>query len=295
MRKKTPIKAANLVRLPEVRELIRRALQEDIGTGDVTTAALVPAAARGRARVIARAAGVMAGGPVAQAVWQELDPALRCDLGVAEGARARPGQVVLGVAGSLRSILTGERTTLNFLQRLIGIATLTAQFVAKVKPWGVAILDTRKTTPAWRRLEKYAVTCGGGINHRLGLDDQILIKDNHRAIWARTGGGDLAAAVARARQYHPGLPVEVEVENEDDLRRVLPAKPDWILLDNMTPDRLRRCVQICAGRCRLEASGGITLATVAAVAAAGVDAISLGCLTHSAPAADLTLEVESSG
>ena len=192
------------------------------------------------------------------------------------------------ITGKARAILAGERTALNFLQRLTGIATLTARFVEQVKPHATRILDTRKTTPTWRTLEKYAVRCGGGTNHRMGLYDQVLIKDNHRRLW---GARDLAEAVHMARRRCPGVPVEVEVETEAELERALAARPDWILLDNMTLRRLRRCVRLCRGRCPLEASGGITLANVKAVAAAGVQAISLGCLTHSAPAADLSLEI----
>jgi len=192
------------------------------------------------------------------------------------------------ITGKARAILAGERTALNFMQRLTGIATLTARFVARVKPYGTRILDTRKTTPNWRILEKYAVRCGGGCNHRMGLYDQVLIKDNHRRLW---GGRDLAEAVHMARRRCPGVSVEMEVESEAELERALASRPDWILLDNMTPKRLRRCVRLGRGCCPMEASGGITLGNVRAVAATGVQAISLGCLTHSAPAADLSLEI----
>ena len=174
---------------------------------------------------------------------------------------------------------------------MTGIATLTRQYVDRVKPYGTAILDTRKTTPGLRFLEKYAVRCGGGTNHRFGLFDMILIKDNHRRIWTDERGGDLAAAVAAARAKCPGVAVEVEVESEADLLRALNARPEWIMLDNMSLRDMRRCVRVCAGRCRLEASGGVSLAAVARIAATGVDAISIGRLTHSAPAADLSLEL----
>ena len=199
---------------------------------------------------------------------------------------------MMTISGPAASILIAERTALNFMQRMTGIATMTAGFVARTKRFGVAILDTRKSTPGLRLLEKYAVLCGGGRNHRMGLYDKVLIKDNHRALWNRAHAGNLGEAVRVARGKNPGLEVEIEVEDERELVSALAGRPEWILLDNMTPGAIRRCVKLCAGRSRLEASGGITSANVAAVAATGVDAISLGCLTHSAPAADLSLEFE---
>jgi nicotinate-nucleotide pyrophosphorylase (carboxylating) len=272
------------------RELIRMALAEDIGTGDVTTQALVPPGAGTEARIVARGACVAAGTGVAAAVFREVDATLTCRIDAADGTGVAAGEVVMGVRGEAAGILTAERTALNFLQRLTGIATLTRRFVETVRPYGVTVLDTRKTTPGWRMLEKYAVRCGGGVNHRFGLHDRILIKDNHRRLWTGDTGRTLGEAVAEARRRFPGLVIEVEVENEDELKSVLETRPDWILLDNMEPDRIRRCADICRGRSRIEASGGITLETVAATAAAGIDAVSLGCLTHSAPAADLSLE-----
>ncbi len=277
---------------PDCRALVRQALREDLGTGDRTSRALVPPGLRARAAILARGSYVVAGVEVARAVFTQLDPGLRFTAIVADGRRVEPDQPLARLEGRARSILAAERTALNFLQRLTGIATLTARFVERVKPHPVAILDTRKTTPLLRRLEKYAVLCGGGANHRRGLDDRALIKDNHRRLWAAEHGGNLAAAVAAVRRKYPGLMIEVEVETEAELASALSAAPEWILLDNMTPGRLRRCVALAAGRCRLEASGGITLENAAAVAAAGVQAISLGCLTHSAPAADLSLELE---
>jgi nicotinate-nucleotide pyrophosphorylase (carboxylating) len=282
---------AGIADTPEVMDLIRRALREDIGTGDATTAALVDARSECAARIVARDACTMCGVEVARAVFREAEPTLRFDALVADGAEASPAQAVAAVRGPARGVLAAERTALNFLQRMTGIATLTRRFVERARPFNVAILDTRKTTPTLRILEKYAVRCGGGTNHRTGLYDRALVKDNHRALWRR-GGRSLADAVRQARSLYPELSVEVEVENEDELGDVLPAGPDWVLLDNMEPEQLRRCVALCAGRCRVEASGGITLANVEAVAATGVDAISLGCLTHSAAAADLSLEVD---
>ena len=273
---------------PGLRGLIRCALREDLGSGDITSRALVAPGRVITAVVVARHACIVCGGAIAAQVFRELDPGARVRVLVPDGCRARRDAPLLRVTGKARAILAGERTALNFLQRLTGIATLTARFVAQVKPHGTRILDTRKTTPAWRMLEKYAVRCGGGTNHRMGLYDQVLIKDNHRRLW---GARDLGLAVHTARRRCPGVPVEVEVETEAELKRALAARPDWILLDNMTPARLRRCVRLCRGRCPLEASGGITLANVKTVAAAGVQAISLGCLTHSAPAADLSLEI----
>ncbi len=275
---------------PALRDLIRRALEEDIGGGDATTLALIPRDARGRGAIITRRDCRLAGLEIAREVFRQLDPELRVETPLTDGDAAQPEQIIMSVAGPLQPILTGERTALNFLQRLCGIATLTAAFVEKTRGRPVRILDTRKTTPTLRRLEKYAVLCGGGANHRFGLADMILIKDNHRRFWRGPDG--LPGAIRTARQAYPDLPLEVEVENEDELRAALTARPDWILLDNMSPEQLRRCAAIASGSCKLEASGGITLETAAAAAAAGVDAISLGCLTHSAPAADLTLELQ---
>ncbi len=274
----------------ETAALIRAALEEDIGTGDVTTLALVPPEARIRAVIVARNACRVAGTDVARRVFHALDPELSVAAVVPDGMPAKAGGHIVTLSGRAASILTAERVALNFLQRLTGIATLTSTFADRVAVHGVKLLDTRKTTPGWRQLEKYAVRCGGGVNHRMGLYDQVMIKDNHRRLWAGHATRSLADAVRAARAAFPGLPVEVEVENETDLRDALDARPEWILLDNMTPEKMRRCATINAGTARLEASGGITLDTIDAVAASGIDAVSLGCLTHSAPAADLSLE-----
>ena len=274
-----------------VRDLIARALAEDIGTGDVTTLSVIPENVTGRAVILARGPCTVAGVDVARAVFAQVEPALTCEARVRDGTEAHADEVLVAIHGPIRGILTGERTALNFMQRLTGIATRTRQFVEKVKAYDVRILDTRKTTPTLRVLEKYAVTCGGGTNHRMGLYDMVLIKDNHRRFWQQAGISNLAGAVEAARAKFPGIPVEVEVESEDELRDALRAKPEWILLDNMTPERLARCVTVAAGQVRLEASGGVTLDTVEAIAVTGVDAISIGGLTHSAPAADLSLEL----
>ncbi|MBN1557382.1 MAG: carboxylating nicotinate-nucleotide diphosphorylase [Lentisphaerae bacterium] len=281
---------------PAVEALIRRALEEDLGEGDVTTRALVPATAIAEGVVVAREACVLAGLPVFERVLSEVDPRITCRAVRQDGEGAAAGERVLRVQGPAAGILTGERTALNFLQHLTGIATVTRRFVDAVAGTGAVVLDTRKTTPAWRALEKYAVRCGGGVNHRMGLYDRVLIKDNHRRLWAGGAGQGatrprLDAAVDAARRACPGVPVEVEVETEAELESALRANPDWVLLDNMEPETLRRFAARCRGRCRVEASGGITLDNVRAVADTGVDAVSLGCLTHSAPAVDLSLEI----
>jgi nicotinate-nucleotide pyrophosphorylase (carboxylating) len=197
------------------------------------------------------------------------------------------------MAGPARAILVAERTALNFMQRMCGVATMTRSFARLVADLGTLVLDTRKTTPGLRFLEKYAVLCGGGANHRLGLYDRILMKDNHRALWRGADGSRLDLAVAEARRRHPDLQVEIEVESIDELECALLGLPDWIMLDNMDCDTMRRAVAINAGRARLEASGGITAANIRAVAETGVDAVSLGCLTHSVRSIDLSLEWDS--
>lgn len=297
------MKLPDIAKNAAVLDMIRRALKEDIGVGDITTLALVPESASARAVILSHGEYVISGIDVAQAVFSEMDSRLKWEYAVRDGERVEVGQTVSMIEGNARGILTAERTALNFLQRMTGIATLTSQFVAKVSRYGVTILDTRKTTPNMRILEKYAVLCGGGENHRMGLYDRILIKDNHRRLLIancrlpngerREGskrGSYLDEAVLEARKKFPGVQVEVEVENTADLKCALRASPDWILLDNMSTEQLKHCVELCGGRSRLEASGGITLENVKTVVETGIDAISLGCLTHSAPAADLSLE-----
>jgi nicotinate-nucleotide pyrophosphorylase (carboxylating) len=275
----------------DVQSVVRRAIVEDVGSGDATSIALVPPEAVASASIISRSPCVVCGTTVAASVFAAVDPATKCEALVRDGGRADAGDRIMSVSGPARGILTAERTALNFMQRLCGIATLTSRFVEAVAGTGTVILDTRKTSPCLRILEKYAVRCGGGFNHRFGLYDRILIKDNHRQMWSRDGAG-LADAVLESRRLFPGLEVEVEVESDDELKSVLTARPDWVLLDNMPIGLMRGCVGRCRGICRTEASGGITLANVSQVAGTGVDAISLGCLTHSAPATDLTLEIE---
>jgi nicotinate-nucleotide pyrophosphorylase (carboxylating) len=269
-----------------VLELIDQALAEDVGTGDVTTNTLVPADATGRATLTQKAPGVVAGLDVCRAVFARVDPALRFTAHAAEG-EWREGGLVAEVAGSSRSILTSERVALNFLQRLSGVATATARYVHAVEGTGARILDTRKTTPGLRALEKAAVVTGGGVNHRTGLYDAILIKENHSAM-----AGGVGEATHRALAAAGGRPVETECATLDEVREAIEAGAPRILLDNMTNDEMRAAVKLAAGRAELEASGGVNLETVRAIAQTGVDFISVGALTHSAPALDVSLILE---
>ncbi len=273
------------------RAAVERALAEDLGWGDVTTESLIPPDLRAEGRIVAREAGVVAGLPVVELVFATLDPQVQVEPCLDEGARIEAGAVVCRLRGPARSLLTGERTALNFLQRLSGIATLTARMVAAVQGLPVRIVDTRKTTPGLRALEKYAVRVGGGHNHRQNLSDGVLIKDNHLAALAGCGQG-LAEAVRLARERAPHtLRVEVECETLDQVRAALAAGADIILLDNMPLPLLREAVRLIQGRALVEASGGITLETVRAVAETGVDLISVGALTHAARALDFSLEL----
>jgi nicotinate-nucleotide pyrophosphorylase (carboxylating) len=270
-------------RIPDV---LSRALAEDIGSGDVTTAATVAASARARALITQKAPGVVFGLDLAEAVFRALDPEIDVERLAEEGEWRERGEV-LSLEGSARAILTGERTALNFLQRLSGVATLTARCVQAIEGTGARILDTRKTTPGLRALEKAAVAAGGGTNHRAGLYDAILIKENHAAL-----AGGVGPAVRRAAEYAPGLPLEVECRTLAEVDEALGAGAPRILLDNMTVDQLGAAVAHVAGRAELEASGGLTLDTLRAVASTGVQFISVGALTHSAPALDLSLILE---
>lgn len=279
---------------PEVLRLIEQALREDLGPDriDTTCAAMIAEGRPAAARLVARQSGVLAGEGVARAVFSAVDPELKLQTLIPDGSALQAGDAVLRIEGFARSILTAERTALNFIQRMTGIATLTAQYVAEAAAPKVKILDTRKTTPALRIFGKYAVRCGGGTNHRMGLYDMAMIKDNHLAYWAEHHDSSIAGAVAAVREKFPGLPVELEVDTVEQLTAALPAHPDWVLLDNMPPETLRECVALCRGICRTEASGGITLETIRSIAQTGVDAVSVGALTHSAPAADLALDFE---
>lgn len=278
--------------LPEVDALIRRALEEDIREGDATTLAVVHPDERARALLLSKGHYVLAGAAIAARVFQTLDPGLQVRRIGIDGQPLSNGQTVLEVSGRAASMLTAERTALNLVQRLTGIATLTRSYVDRTEGRRAVILGTRKTTPGLRVLEAYAIVCGGGGRHRMGLYDKVLLKDNHLALWRRHHEGTIADMVRVARQAFPELEIEVEVESKEDLAIVLEGEPDWVLLDNMRPDELRACVALADGRCKLEASGGVTLDSVAAIAATGVDAVSVGALTHSAPAADLSLEID---
>lgn len=282
--------------LPEImqheraRRIIEMALDEDIGAGDATSLGLVDEKAVISADLEARENCRVSGGPVAEAVFKAVDPSLEVETLIPDGKPASAGDVILRMTGNAQAVLTAERTALNFMQRMTGIATMARRFVEAVAGTGTTILDTRKTTPALRVFEKYAVLCGGASNHRMGLYDRVMIKDNHRRLWHKGDPTRLDLAVKASREAFPELAVEVEVETVEELESALRAEPEWILLDNMSCEEMRRCVAMTAGRSQLEASGGITFDRARAVAETGVDAISLGCLTHSAPSADLALE-----
>jgi nicotinate-nucleotide pyrophosphorylase (carboxylating) len=273
----------------EIDRVVRLALSEDVGEGDLTSNALFSHKASCHARVIAKAHGVMCGVDIAREVFVTLDPGCAFDAAVADGERLAPEQVVGEIDGPARAVLAGERTALNFLGRLSGIATLTSRYVEAVGGTGAIILDTRKTTPGLRALEKYAVRCGGGSNHRNALDDGILVKDNHLALLDGVG-----QATRRVLAHAPAdVMIEIEVETLDDVQDALAAGATHLLLDNMTPKQLADAVRLVNGRALLEASGGVTLDSVRHVAETGVDSISSGALTHSAVALDFSLEVTS--
>jgi nicotinate-nucleotide pyrophosphorylase (carboxylating) len=270
-----------------IEPVIRAALAEDLGrAGDVTAAACIPEDARMRAMFTARKDGVMAGGACARLAVHGLDPEAVIDVKIADGQAFSMGDALMVVEGRARAILAAERTALNLLGRLCGIATLTRAYVQAVEGTDVRIADTRKTTPGLRALEKHAVACGGGINHRFGLDDAILIKDNHVAVC-----GGVGEAVRRAKS-HAGhlMKIEVEVDSLDQLDAALVERPDVIMLDNFSLEDLREAVRRTVGQVKLEASGGVTLETLRAIAGTGVDVISVGALTHSAPNLDIGLD-----
>ncbi|GIX50745.1 MAG: nicotinate-nucleotide diphosphorylase (carboxylating) [Limisphaera sp.] len=274
----------------EVRRFVRHALREDIGRGDATSLALIPARARARAVMRAREPLVVAGLDLAIESFRQRSRAVRIRTRTRDGQSVEAGAVLLELEGPARALLSAERVALNFVQRLSGIATLTARFVRAVAGTRARILDTRKTTPGWRTLEKYAVRCGGGHNHRFRLDDLVLIKDNHLQALQGAEPNPVAAAVVRARRRWPRLEIEVEADTLEQVQQALEAGADRILLDNFNLEDLREAVRRVAGRARLEASGGIRLENVRAVAETGVDDISVGALTHSAPAVDIGLD-----
>ena len=278
--------------LSAARKIVREALAEDLqGIGDLTSQALISPAEVGSVRICARQAGVLSGLPFAQLVFEELGTEIEWTTHVADGGALSPGSCVATLAGPVRTLLTGERTALNLLTMLSGTASLTARYLAAMAGTKARILDTRKTLPGLRLLQKYAVRCGGGTNHRMGLFDAVLIKDNHLAAWQAKAGKTLAGAVRQARaQIRPEVSVTIEVDTLAQLADALTGEPDIVLLDNMTLDELRAAVSLrdsCAPEVLLEASGGVNLDTVGAIAQTGIDRISVGALTHSAPALDL--------
>ena len=293
---------SDLMESTRVRAAIRSALDEDLysaseaGSGewcDATSEALVDPLAEATGEIHPKGRDcVVAGACVAREVFKMVDPQVEVEILIPDGSIARSGEKILVFKGKARSILAAERTALNFMQRMCATATLTRSFVDAVRPYGTIILDTRKTTPGLRAFEKYAVLCGGGENHRMGMYDRVLMKDNHRRLWRGGNPDELDKAVEEARKHFPALAVEVEVESIRECQSALKARPEWIMLDNMTCDDMRQCVELCKGISKTEASGGITLDRAKEVAETGVTAISLGCLTHSAGSIDLSLEWE---
>jgi nicotinate-nucleotide pyrophosphorylase (carboxylating) len=282
-----------LLRFPyhqdELRNLVRAALDEDEAFNDLTTIATVVSDRHARGQLVARGDGVICGVPLAVEAFRQLDPKVTIRVDLEDGARVRKGSNILYLSGHARALLGAERVALNYMQRLSGISTLTAKYVEAVKGTKAKILDTRKTTPGWRLLEKYAVRAGGGTNHRLNLSAAVLIKDNHLA----AVDGDVALAVRRARDLAPrGTKIEVECDRIEQVQAAVEANADIVMFDNMHPDDMARCVELVAGRAITEASGRVRLENVRAIAQAGVDWISVGSLTHSAPALDLALDFE---
>jgi nicotinate-nucleotide pyrophosphorylase (carboxylating) len=288
--KSSPILPPMELTAEEIDRAVRAGLEEDIGPGDVTTLSTVPETGRSEAVMVAREPLVVCGLHFAEAAFRALSGDCRVQRTFEEGTLASPGDQLLRVKGPTRSLLSAERVALNFAQRLSGVATLTGAFVRAVAGTGAQILDTRKTTPGWRRFEKYAVACGGGRNHRLGLHDMILIKDNHLAALRAATPNPIAAAVRASRERFPELQVEVEADTLAQVEQALEAGADIILLDNMTLEQLRGAVRLVGGKAKTEASGGVRLDTVRAISETGVDFISVGALTHSARAMDIALD-----
>ncbi|MBI4283652.1 MAG: carboxylating nicotinate-nucleotide diphosphorylase [Chloroflexi bacterium] len=274
-------------------EIVDLALKEDVLYGDVTSEALMPPTLQGKASLLVKARGILAGIEVVRVVFLRVDPTLKVQVLIRDGTEVKPGDIVATVSGRLISILKGERTALNFLQRLSGIASHTAQYVARTKGYAAKIVETRKTTPGLRALEKYAVRMGGGQNHRAHLADAVLIKDNHIAA-LRALGMSLKDIVTQAKRNTPaGMTIEVEVTSTEDAIEVAEVGVDTIMLDNMNPDEMRHTISLLPKGVKTEASGGITLDNIDAVAKTGVNIISIGALTHSSKALDISLEYES--
>ena len=286
-------KLKDVMKSPAAKAAVRLALDEDLGEPwcDATSEALVDPTAVATGEIYAKGTGcVVAGATVAAAVLKAVDPKIKVKILKPDGSVVKPKEPILVFRGKARSILAAERTALNFMQRMCATASLAKKFVDATKKYKTLILDTRKTTPGLRVFEKYAVTCGGGTNHRFGMFDRVLMKDNHRRLWRGGNPDELDQAVVAARKKFPKLAVEVEVESLRECESALKARPEWIMLDNMSCEDMKKCVKMCRGKTKTEASGGITLDRAKEVAATGVTAISLGCLTHSAGSVDLSLE-----
>ncbi len=278
---------------PDIKAAIERALAEDLGGGDITTEALIPSEQRGTASIVAKQKGILAGIHIAEEVFHSVDPQLTMNIIIEDGASVGRGSTVARIDGRVASILHAERVALNFLQSLSGIASATGRYVEAVKGLPVSIMDTRKTAPGLRSLEKYAVRVAGGKNHRMNLSEALLIKDNHLAA-LRSLGLSLPQIVAKAKQASKGLKVEVEVQTQQEAEEAAKAGADIIMLDNMSLQEMRQAVKAVDGRALIEASGGITLDRIRAIAETGVDFISVGAITHSAEALDISLELEPS-
>ena len=275
--------------IEKVREVVRLALKEDVGKGDITTDSLIPKSSKVKGEIIANQKCVIAGLPVAKMVFNELSPDVKITEFIDEGSYADTGEVIAEVSGPARAILTGERTALNFLQHLSGIATYASRFIEKARRYGVKIKDTRKTIPCLRYLEKYAVYISGGENHRMGLYDMVMIKDNHLKLMQ---DANLTEAVKKLRKLHPDVKIEIEAETLEQVRKALTAGADVIMLDNMDNDTMRKAVKVIDGRAIIEASGGMRIPRIEAVAQLGVDWISVGAITASARSIDIKLELK---
>lgn len=278
----------NEIELKAAETLIQLALTEDVGSGDVTTDNIIPAETRRKAKMVAKADGIVAGLPVAEMVFRKLDPDLTWKVRTPEGSKVKKGDVLVEFEGTYRALLTGERTALNFLQRLSGIATMSGKYADAVKDFKAVILDTRKTLPGFRMLDKYAVKTGGATNHRIGLFDMAMIKDNHIEV----AGGITQAVKAVRSKVAPEIKIEVETTTLEQVREALDAGADIIMLDNMDNETMRKSVEQIAGRAKVEASGNMTLERLREVAATGVDYISIGALTHSVSALDISQRIE---
>lgn len=278
----------NELELKSAQTLIELALKEDVGSGDITTDNIIPAESRRKAKMVAKADGVVAGLPVAEMVFRSLDTNLVWEVKTPEGTRVKKGDVMVEFEGTYRALLTGERTALNFLQRLSGIATMSAKYADAIKDFKTVVLDTRKTLPGFRMLDKYAVKTGGASNHRIGLYDMAMIKDNHIEV----AGGITKAVQAVRSKINPGILIEVETTTLEQVQEAIDAKADIIMLDNMDTATMKKGVELIAGRAKVEASGNMTLERLREVAATGVDYISIGALTHSVSALDISQRLE---